>query len=79
MEGEMASDYNAAGVTVSHNLYVLRSVIEDLIQGYYSSASEHFFIAASKADLELCCKGLIGLLGSINQAETSRTILASGE
>jgi hypothetical protein len=73
----MASDFAAAGVVVGHNVYVLRSVVEDLIKGYYSNAHEHRYVEASKVEIEQASDCLRLLVASLNGADTSRTVEAA--
>jgi hypothetical protein len=70
----MASDFNRAGITVSHNLYILRSIVDDLVQGWYRDPHEHRMIVASKADLEYADTYIRGLIAQINAADTSRDV-----
>jgi len=72
----MASDYNTAGIKVEHNLYMLRSIVEDLIKGYFSDAHEHRHIAVSKDDLADCIDGLQTMITAIEKADTSGSALA---
>jgi hypothetical protein len=72
--GKMASDYNEAGVIVSHNIYILTDVARALIQGWYNDTNEHRHIAASKDDIKLVSLVLQGLLSSINETETTQKV-----
>lgn len=70
----MASDYEAAGVTVGHNLYIMRSITEDLMKGFYCDPNEHRHISASKDDLATITGALATMLDEIAAADTSRPV-----
>ena len=70
----MASDYNAAGITVSHNLYIMRSIVEDLIKGFFTDANERRHISQSKADIATAVAALAEMLDEIERADTSQAI-----
>ena len=70
----MASDYNTAGITVGHNLYIMRCVVEDLVKGFFSDANERRHISASKADIATAVAALAEMLDEIEHADTSQCI-----
>jgi hypothetical protein len=70
----VSSDHNTAGIRVSHNLYILRSVVEDLIKGYHSDAAEHRHIAVAKTDLAEVIAGLQTMLAAMEKADTCQRL-----
>jgi hypothetical protein len=67
----VASDYNTAGIITGHNLYVLRSVTEDLIKGFFSDANQRRHISTSKADIATAVAALAEMLDEIERADTA--------
>lgn len=70
----MTSDYERAGITIGHNLYILRAVTEDLVKGFYCDTNEHRHISASKTDLATVTAALAEMLDEIEAADTSRAV-----
>jgi hypothetical protein len=68
----MASDYDNAGRRVGHNLYILRSVAEDIVKGFSCDASERRHITEGRRDLADVFGALQTILTSIDNAATSR-------
>ena len=73
-EPTMASDYDAAGVTIGHNMYILRAITEDLGRGFYCDPNERRHISASKEDLATVTAALAQMLDEIAAADTSRAV-----
>ncbi len=73
----VASDYNAAGVRTGHNIYILRSVTEDLVKGFFCDAHERRHISASKSDIATAVAALAEMLDEIERADTSSRIIPS--
>jgi hypothetical protein len=67
----VASDYNTAGITIGHNVYILRSVVEDLIKGFYTDANERRHISNSKEDIATAAAALAQMLDEIARADTA--------
>ena len=74
----MASDGDIAEVRaevrVSHNLYILREVIEDLIKGYDTDPNTHREIAASRDGIADAITGLQLMLAAMEKADTYRRL-----
>lgn len=71
----MASDRNTAGTIVDHNIYILRTVVSDLLDGWLHDAHQHTFIAAEKAALAAALHDLGSLVTSAIVADTSREVM----
>ena len=70
----MANDYDIAGITASHNIYILRSVVEDLVKGFYCCIHEHRHIATAYTDIATAIAALAEILDDIETADTSRPV-----
>jgi hypothetical protein len=70
----VASDNNIARITASHNLYILREVIGDLITGYDKDPDAHREIAASKDGIADAITGLQLMLAAMEKADTIRQL-----
>jgi hypothetical protein len=68
------NDYHQAGTIVGHNVYILRSVVADLLDGWLYDAHQHRFIAAEQAALAAVLHDLGSILTSAIAADTSREI-----
>lgn len=64
-----------AETIVEHNIYILRSVVSDLLDGWLNDARQHCLIGQQKAALAAALYDLGSIVTSAVVADTSRDIM----